>query len=74
MINTLKFKGKVAENGLTMQNVADMLNISAFTLRKKITNQTPMTIGEMLKLKSILNLTDNETEIIFLNEMLQIAK
>lgn len=56
MIHTNKIRGKMAESRLTIQAVAPQMGITPYTLGKKISNDTPMTLNEALTFSEILNI------------------
>ncbi len=60
MINSNKIKGRIVEKGLTIQIIAPQMQITPYTLGKKISNESPMTLDEALKLALILDITPEE--------------
>lgn len=58
MVNTLKIKGKIAENGKTIQEISREMNLSAYQLGKKIAGTADMTLSEADTLQSILKIPD----------------
>lgn len=68
MVNTMKLKGKIVENGLTLHDVAKALGIDDSTLYRKMKNNgISFTIGEANKLTKCLRLTKDEAMDIFFN-------
>ena len=67
MINSAKIKGRIAEKGLTNQEIAPQIPCSAHTFGKKINNGTPMTLEEAIILSNILCITKEEFPEFFLN-------
>lgn len=68
MVNTMKLKGKIVENGFTLREVAKVLDIDDSTLYRKMkSNGTSFTIGEANKLTKVLRLTKDEAMEIFFN-------
>lgn len=61
MINSAKLRGRIVEKEKTIGFLATKIPCSPYTLGKKISNETPMTIEEALIL--IEELEINETEI-----------
>ena len=66
MTNTLKLKGLIVSNGLTIKETAKLMKISYFTLSKKINNIVEFKSSEIDKLCKILSITDKD-EIFFTN-------
>lgn len=66
MFDKNKFRAKVIENGLTMTQVANQLNINVATLYRKVNGTSDFTRTEIQTLKDLLKLTVREaTEIFF---------
>ena len=65
MTNTKKLKGKLAENGETIQTLAKKLNMSAPTLSYKINNKSEFSATELKSLLEILNIEDSDIRKIF---------
>ncbi len=65
MVNTLKLKAVITERGMTQEQVADALGISAQSLNYKINNKVEFKVSEVKQLQTILNLTDEEVRLIF---------
>lgn len=65
MFNENKFRGKVAENRMTLTGVADKLGINAVTLNRKMNGQSDFTRAEIQELRSILCLDAHDVESIF---------
>lgn len=66
MTDSLKLKGAIVASGLTRKDVAEQLNISIPTLRRKIYNEREFMASEISKLVKLLNL-DN-ADIFFTNK------
>lgn len=60
-----KLKGKIVENGLNIPKVAEKLGIDPKTLYRRL-NSGKVTIGDAVKMKAVLSLTDEEAIQIFL--------
>lgn len=60
MINTNKIRGRIAGNGLTIQAIAPQMGITPYTLGKKISNESPMTLDEALNFSIILDIPKEE--------------
>lgn len=66
MVNVNKLKGKIVENGLTINEVADMIGIDRSTLYRKIGNNCDtLSIKEANKIVEVLKLTCEEAVSIF---------
>lgn len=68
MINSSKVRGRITEKGLTIQAVAKQMGISPYTLGKKLSNQTIMTLSEAWDLKTILCIADSDFNAYFFTE------
>lgn len=66
-MNVLKLRGKIAENNLNVKNLAERMGIDRSTLHRKLEDVEKFTVGEALRLKEILNLTEEEAAYIFLS-------
>ncbi len=70
MANVMKLKGKIAENGLTIEKTANMIGIDNSTFHRKMKNDgINFSIGEANKLVEILKLTQEEAMVIFFNDI-----
>lgn len=65
MINTAKIRGRIAEKGLTLQSLSKELNISPYTLERKISGQSKMTLEEAELLQRFLAIPDGNFEEYF---------
>lgn len=69
MVNVLKFKGKVVENGLNLSEVAEAINIDRSTLFRKLNeNGEDFTIKQADELTKLLKLTAEEAMAIFFSQ------
>lgn len=66
-MNTHILTCKIIERGISFDNIAVSIGLNTYTLCRKLHNYEKITIGEALKLKDILELTNNEAYEIFLN-------
>ena len=65
--NKNKLRGKMAENECTMQKLAKALGLAEATVRYKInSDKYDFNLGESIKIKELLNLTDAEYLEIFI--------
>lgn len=65
-MNVNKLKGLIVEKGLSVEKLADMLSMNRATLYRKLNNCDKVTIGDALKMKEALNMSDDEAYRIFL--------
>lgn len=66
-MNINKLKGKIVENGMNVEKLADMIGIDRSSLYRKLSNAEKITIGEACKMKEALELSDAEACEIFLS-------
>lgn len=70
MVNINKLKGKIVENGLTIEKLADNIGIDRSTLYRKINNNgETFTIKEADLIVNALNLTAEEAKAIFFSQL-----
>ena len=65
MTNTEKLEQKIKDSGYRIEYVAEKCGLSAQGLLKKRNNETEFKASEILVLKTLLNLSDEETNEIF---------
>ena len=65
-MNMRKLKRKMRDKGMNVDEVAKTIGISGSTLYYKLRCPMKMTIGEAIKLKDVLGITDEEALDIFL--------
>ena len=66
MVNINKLRGKIIENGLSVKDVADKLEMDRSTLYRKMNSEgDTMTISDAEKISKILNLSLEEVNSIF---------
>lgn len=65
-MNINKLRGKIVENGMNVEQLADAMDIDRATLYRKLGNAEKITCGEAIKMKSILNLSNEDACEIFL--------
>ena len=65
-MNINKLKGKIVENGINVEILAEMIGTDRSTLYRKLNNFEKVTIGEAVRIKKALNLDDREACDIFL--------
>ena len=64
-MNAAKLKGKIVERGTNVEKLAEYLGIDRATLYRKLGNFEKFTIGEANRVKTALDLTDEEATAIF---------
>jgi plasmid maintenance system antidote protein VapI len=62
-----KLKAKIVEKGMNVESLADMIGLDRSSLYRKLNNFEKITIGEAVKMKSALEMTDAEASDIFLS-------
>ncbi len=65
-MNIDKLNGKIAENRMNREMLAEKLGINRSSIYRKLDNADKITIGEAKKIKEILSLSDEEACEIFL--------
>lgn len=69
MVNVNKLKGKIVENELTVEEVADKLGINRSTFYRKLNNSgETFLIKEADKLVNLLHLSASEATAIFFSQ------
>jgi plasmid maintenance system antidote protein VapI len=66
-MNINKLKGKMVERGLNVEKFAKLLGFNRATLYRKLGASDKITIGDAVKMKNVLELTDDEASDIFFN-------
>ncbi len=64
-MNINLLKSKIIENGYTQKTLANKMEISVNTLNKKILLQSSFTVGDLKKLKELLDLSIEDINNIF---------
>lgn len=62
-----KLKAKIVELGLNVETLADRIGMERSTLYRKLNNFEKITIGEAVRMKDALEMTDAEATDIFLS-------
>ena len=65
-MNAFKLKAKIVEQNITMEALAKQVGISTSTLYRKVKYPLRLTLLEVIKLKDILDMTNEEAIDIFL--------
>lgn len=68
MTNTILLKQKITESGLKIKYLAASCGVTERTFNNKLKGRTPFVQDEILILKKILCLTDDELALIFFAE------
>lgn len=71
MVNTSKIKGRIIEKRKTIQSIAPKIPCSPYTLGRKIANETPISLEEVIVLCDELDISDKEFAEFFLQRKLQ---
>ena len=71
MINTAKIRGRIVEKKKTIQSIAPKIPCSAYTLGKKLANETPINLDEVIILCKELDISEAEFKDFFLQDMVQ---
>lgn len=66
-MNINKLKGKIVEKEMNIESLAFYLGINKASLYRKLNNSEKITIGEAIKMKDVLEMTDDEAYEIFLS-------
>lgn len=67
MTNVNKLKAKIAEEGLTMKELAEKINVSSATFSQKASGKIKFSQEDIRKIDKELNLTSDELREIFLS-------
>ena len=65
-MNINKLKGKIVEREMNVETLADKIGVNRATLYRKLANAENITIGEALKMKAALDMSNEEATEIFL--------
>lgn len=66
MMNLPKLKGKIIEKGMNVERLAKEIGSDKSTLYRKLSNFEKITIGEAIRIKKALEMSDTEAMEIFL--------
>lgn len=70
MVNISKLKGKIVENGLSIEKLADLIGINRSTLYRKLNHKgETFTIKEASLIAKTLKLTAEEVNFIFFDQI-----
>ena len=65
-MNTNKLKGKIIEKGMSVETLAEKVGCDRATAYRWLGNMEKITCGAAIKIKAILDLTDEDAIDIFL--------
>lgn len=68
MVNTEMLMAKIGKSGLKLSYIAANAGLSYAGLRKKLDGETDFKASEIVALSSLLHLSKNERDTIFLSE------
>lgn len=66
-MNVNKLKGKMVEKGMNVETVAKSIGIDRASLYRKLNDLEKITVGDASKIKSILDISNEEAIEIFFN-------
>lgn len=66
-MNVNKLKGKIVENGINVETLAGIIGVDRASLYRKLNNCDKITIGEAVRIKDALKMSDKEAYEIFLS-------
>lgn len=65
-MNVNKLKGKIIEKGMNVEGLAKCIDINRSSMYRKLNDSEKISIAEAMRIKDVLELTDEEaTEIFF---------
>lgn len=64
-MNINKLKSKIVEKGINVETLAELIGIDRSSMYRKLNNFEKITIGEANRIKTALELTDEEANNIF---------
>ena len=64
-MNVNKLKGEIVEKGMNVETLAKSINIDRSSLYRKLNDPKKITISEAMRIKSTLDITDEEAIQIF---------
>jgi len=65
MVNTKKIKARLVELGTTIAHISGDMDMTPYTLGRKIGNQSDMTLNEANKLQKLLDIPDDDFNAYF---------
>jgi transposase-like protein len=67
-MNIPKLRGKMVEAGYSVESLANKIGVDKSTLYRKLDNGEKFTIGEAQKIRTTLDLTNDEAAVIFFGQ------
>ena len=68
MLNILKLKGRIAENGMNVTSLAREIGMNRDTLYRRLANEgEKLTLGDIKKICGVLKINKEDTLNIFMN-------
>ena len=64
-MNINRLKGKMVEGGMNVERVAEEIGMDKASLYRRLNDFEKFTIGDLIKMKGVLNLDDREAYEIF---------
>lgn len=64
-MNNLRLKAKIVENGMSIDEFAQKINMCGVTLRKKLKGESDFTVGETKVIQELLHLSNEQLLEIF---------
>lgn len=71
MIDYAKLKGLMAERGLEVTKLAELLGISRQAASAKINGKTPISLTDAHKIATALDMSKEERDLIFFGELVK---
>lgn len=65
-MNINKLRGKIVESGMNVEKLAESIGLHPSSLYRKLNDAEKITIGEAIKMKKALSMSDSEASEIFL--------
>ena len=64
-MNIQKLKGKMIENGFNVERLASEVGVDRSTLYRKLNEGEKFTIGDVIRIKAVLGISNEEASDIF---------
>lgn len=64
-MNTNKLKGKIVEKGMNVEGLANLIGVDRSSLYRKLNNAEKITVGEAMRMKNALEMSNAEAYDIF---------
>lgn len=66
-MNINKLRGKMVEKGINVERLAELIGVDRSSMYRKFNNFEKVTIGEAVKIQTVLDLSGEEATEIFLS-------